>query len=123
MNITPRNDAIFRDKGTGTLVHYYIEPEYEVHYNEVMPGTEQEWHHHERIEEILFIVDGELEARWREGEREERRIVRAGDLVKVGKVSHTFANTSNVAARFVVFRMVPDGIDKREIIQHDKVID
>jgi uncharacterized cupin superfamily protein len=123
MLIVSRADALFRDKGTGTLVHYYIQPEYEVHYNEVLPGTEQEWHHHVKIEEVLYIVDGELEARWREDGREISQTVAAGDLVSVGSCSHTFANASRTVARFIVFRMVPDGKDKRDIIKGDKVLD
>lgn len=38
----------------------------------------------------------------------------------VKKSIHTIKNTSSEDAEFVVFRMVPDGKNKRELIKHDK---
>jgi uncharacterized cupin superfamily protein len=123
VEIISPEDAIYVDKQDGTKVHYYIKSEYEVHYNEVDPGTEQQWHHHRRIDESVYMIDGALEARWLEEGENRSREVRAGDLVRVESDVHTFANVSDGVARFVVFRMVPDGNDKREIIKADKVVD
>jgi quercetin dioxygenase-like cupin family protein len=118
-----RNCAIHRDKGNGTVVDYYIFPEYEIHYNEVAPGAVQEWHHHDLIEETLFIVSGELEARWHEHDKTLTERITSGDIVRVGRSVHTFANTGESTARFVVFRLVLDGKDRRDLIKNDKVVD
>jgi uncharacterized RmlC-like cupin family protein len=123
MEIISRSDTIFVDKQDGTKVNYYITREYEVHYNEVDAGTEQQWHHHRQIDESIFMIAGSLQAMWMEGDIARSREVTAGDLVRVQNDVHTFANVSNAPARFVVFRMVPDGADKREIIKGDKVVD
>jgi quercetin dioxygenase-like cupin family protein len=123
MEITRRAEAIFVDKGNGTSVHYYIYPEYEIHYNEVLPRTVQQWHHHEVIEETLYIVSGQLEAYWSKDDQAYSEKLNEGDIIRVGRIPHTFANLSDEIVQFLVFRMIPDGADKREIIKNDKVID
>lgn len=124
MKITRREDAIAVDKGNGTSVRYYIYPEYEIHYNEILAGTFQQWHHHEVIEETLYIITGALEAHWRDAEGNSQfDKLGPGDVIRVGSLPHTFANTSESTATFMVVRTVPDGRDKREIIKNDKVLD
>jgi uncharacterized cupin superfamily protein len=114
---------VHRDKGEGTSVDYYIFPEYEIHYNELAAGTVQQWHHHEAIEETLLILDGELDARWREDDKIRTECVYSGDIVRVGRSIHTFANMGHGVTTFVVFRLVLDGHDKRHLIKSDKVVD
>lgn len=124
MKITHLSQAIHVDKDNGTSVDYFIFPEYEIHYNELVPGKIQEWHHHPTIWETLFIIKGELEAHWvnEKGEKQQK-VVKAGDVIEVENTPHTFANTSEATVKFVVFRFVPTGEDKREIIKNDKVLD
>ena len=86
-------------------------------------GTVQQWHHHEAIEETLFIISGDLEARWRDGTDTMVEHLGAGDIERVGRSVHTFANTGTTDVQFVVFRLVLDGTDKRELIKNDKVVD
>lgn len=51
-------------------------------------------------------------------------VKRAGvnEIVRVGESVHTFENETDEAVEFVVFRFVPDGRDKRELIKNDKVV-
>lgn len=123
MEITRQQEAIFLDKGNGTSVHYYIYPEYEIHHNEVLGHTVQQWHHHEVIEETLYIVSGQLRAFWAEGDIARSETLNPGDIIRVGKIPHTFANLADEKVIFLVFRIVPDGTDKRQTIKSDKVVD
>lgn len=124
MQIVKRKDGIFVQKDEGTKVIYHIFPEFELHYNEVPAGTAQLWHHHEVIEETLYILSGELEAHWREGEQHDfSQVVKVGDVIRVENTPHTFINTSKEICTFVVFRFVPTGMNKREILKTDKHLD
>lgn len=66
MKIIRKQEATHVDKPEGTKVDYYLRPEYEIHMNEQVPGSTQTWHHHEHILETLFIIEGELTAKWKE---------------------------------------------------------
>lgn len=122
--IRRRSDAIFRDKGNGTRVHYHIFPEYEVHANELAPHSTQEWHHHKRIVEALYIISGSVEARWLDDNgSKSSAILSSGDMIDVGGTVHTFQNPTGEPCHFVVFRLVPDGTDKHELIKNDRYAD
>lgn len=123
MEIIKRESGISVSKKDGTDVTYYIFPEYEIHYNELAPGSVQQWHHHPRIEETLIVVSGQMEVLWMEHGEQKSSIINKGDIVRVENTPHIFANPSDERAIFIVYRMVPDGIDKREIIKNDKVAD
>lgn len=123
MQIILRNTGILVEKEEGTKVIYHIFPEFEIHYNEVPAGTKQTWHYHNIIEEVLYIFSGELEVHWKEKDKAFNQTVKIGDVVRVENTPHTFVNSSNNPAIFVVFRFVPDGIDKRHIIKKDKYSD
>jgi uncharacterized RmlC-like cupin family protein len=119
--VTTKRAAIYRDKGNGTEVRYYLFPEYEIHANTVAPATVQDWHHHSKIVEALYVTAGRLEARWLEDGRTTTRQLERGDMVAVGSSIHTFANPStDDPAEFLVFRFVPEGIDKRDLIKNDR---
>jgi len=122
--VTPRAEAIFRDKGDGTKVSYYLFDEYEIHANTLEVGAVQGWHHHDRIIETLYVVAGSIEARWigDDGEVVSRQLD-PGDVVSVGASVHTFANPYEERAEFLVFRLVPDGISKRDLIKSDRHAD
>lgn len=119
-----RNDQSIRvTKPEGTRVNYYIFPEYEIHYNEVPPGTIQAWHHHNVIEETLLMVLGELEVRWKDGDQEGKTRITKGDLVRVENTAHTLANVSEEPAIVVIVRFILEGVDKHEQIKNDKHLD
>ena len=115
-----RADSIHTDKGDGTQVNYYLFDEYEIHANVIAAGTVQGWHHHDRIIETLYVTSGSIEARWLDDGQVTTRRLDRGDVITVGSSVHTFANPYEEPAEFLVFRLVPDGTDKREVIKNDR---
>ena len=122
LDIFTKLDGISVTKENKTDVDYFIFDEFEVHLNKIPPNTKQEWHKHEIIEEVLVITKGELIVRWKENESIETTTVFKDNIVRVKKSIHTIENHTDEWAEFTVFRMVPSGEDKREIIKRDKVI-
>ncbi len=123
MEIIKRNQGISVIKQEGTEVIYYIFPEYEFHYNEVPPHTTQHWHHHNIIEEVIYLISGELEAYWLENGEKVSQTLHAGDIVRVENTPHTFINSSSSVATFLVIRLILTGKDNRELIKSDKSLD
>ena len=116
-------DAIHVDKESGTSVDYHIFNEYEIHVNRVRPHTAQEWHRHARIIETLVVTKGRLLCRYqREDGTERSRYLEKNEIVQVGTSIHTFENDTDETVEFIVFRFVPDGTDKQEIIKGDKKV-
>lgn len=123
MKITKSTDVNHVEKPEGTSVDYYLFNDYELHYNDQAPHTTQTWHHHEHISETLYIIDGELVARWRENGQEFTQVIKAGDLIETEQTVHTFSNDSDENVRFIVLKRIPSGNDYRETFKTDKVID
>lgn len=123
MKITQAKDALHVAKPEGTDVHCYLFKDYEIHYNDQAPHTTQTWHHHEKIWETLYIIDGELEARWRDGDQEQSQTVKAGDLIETERTPHTFSNETDNIVRFLVIKRIPSTEDHSEVLKTDKVLD
>lgn len=123
MKIIKAKDAVHVVKPEGTDVHYYLFKDYEVHYDEQAPHTTQTWHHHEKVWETLYIIEGELNAQWREGSEQRSQIVQAGDLIETERSVHTFSNDSDTTVRFLVIKRIPSGEDYSEVLKGDKVLD
>jgi uncharacterized cupin superfamily protein len=123
MKILKAKDVLHVKKPEGTDVHYYLFKDYKVHYNDQAPRTTQTWHHHEKIWETLYIIEGELTARWREGGQEKSQTVQAGDLVETERTPHTFSNDSDKIVRFLVIKHIPSSEDHSEVLKTDKVLD
>lgn len=123
MKITQSTDVPNVSKPEGTKVQYYLFNDYEVHYNEQAAHTTQTWHHHEKIWETLYIIDGELMAHWREGGDEVSQLVKHGDLIETERTPHTFSNDSDEIARFLVIKRIPTYEDLTETLKNDKVLD
>ena len=104
-------------------MHYYLRDEYEIHHNEQASKTTQTWHHHEKIFESLFMLEGELTAEWKAGNEIKKQIVEAGDLIETENTSHTFTNHTEKTAKFLVIKQILTGENKKEIFQKDKVND
>lgn len=116
-------DTIHVKKETGTEVNYYIFDEAEIHLNKIMPHTVQEWHYHTEIDENLLITKGSLLCRYIDENGTEKSCYAAkDDVVRVHNSVHTFENDTDDVTEFVVFRFVPDGRNKRELIKTDKII-
>jgi quercetin dioxygenase-like cupin family protein len=120
MEIISRQDAIHKEKPDGTRVDYYLQPEYELHYNEIPAGTTQEWHSHNIVEELIFMIDGSLEIKWLENEKERKETVQKGDLIRVEDSLHTFANINDKTAIFIVIKLVLSGKDNSKIFKNDR---
>lgn len=123
MKIISLDQGIFKKKEDGTEVVYQIFPEFEIHYNTLPVKTEQIWHHHQIIKEIICLTSGEMEVFWKENGKIVSTLVKTGSTIDVENTSHTFKNNSKKECRFVVFRFVPSFKDNREIIKNDKIID
>lgn len=123
MKITHRSEAVHISKPESVEVDYYLFNDYEVHYNEQLPHTSQQWHHHEKIWETLFIISGEMTLYWREGDVEQSAVVREGDVVETERTVHTFINESDQTVRFIVIKRIPSTGDYRELFKSDKIID
>jgi len=123
MKIISKEQSDFVVKPTGIKTNYYLFPEYEVHYNEQPPGTEQDWHHHEKISETVFIIEGELRLFWREDHEEKSQIVKAGDTIQTENTPHSFTNESKDIVKFIVIKQVLKGENNQELFKKDKIID
>lgn len=122
LDIFTKLDGISVTKENKTDVDYFIFDEFEIHLNKIPPNSKQEWHKHKIIEEVLVVTKGELIVKWKEDESTIERTVLKDNIVRVKKSIHTIENHTDEWAEFTVFRMVPSGEDKREIIKKDKVI-
>lgn len=123
MKIIRAKDAVQVSKPEGTNVTNFLRPEYEVHYNEQIPHSTQTWHHHEIVWESIYIIEGELVAKWKEGKMEREEVVKSGDFVESERSTHTFTNNSGKVVKFLVIKQVLSGQDKKKILKSDKVLD
>lgn len=121
-NIVYKEKALHIKKDNQTEVDYYLFSEYEIHYNKIPPHSKQEWHYHQKIEETILVVKGQMKCLWYEDQQVHTVTLNEKDLIQVKNSIHTFSNNSDDNCEFVVFRFVPDGIDKSEIIKNDKVL-
>ncbi len=121
--VVHEEESIHVIKETGTEVNYYIFDEFEIHLNRMMPHTVQEWHFHRKIDESILITKGSLLCKYvDESGVEMSCYARKNDIIRVRNSVHTFENDTNEMAEFIVFRFVPDGTNKRELIKHDKTV-
>lgn len=122
LKIYHQEDAVFKQKENGTRVHYFIFDEYEIHENTISPMAVQEWHMHQAIEETLVVTSGEITVEWKDRDKIRKETISKDSVVRIGSSVHTIKNLSEEEASFLVFRMVPEGRDKRSIIKNDKVV-
>ena len=123
MKIVQKSEAIHIDKPEGTKIDYYLRDEYEIHYNEQVPNSTQTWHHHEHILETIFIIKGNLLAKWKENDAVNEKMLSTGDLIETENTTHTFTNNSDKVVKFIVIKQVLSGVDKKELFKTDKVLD
>jgi len=123
MRIISRKEALNVLKPEEINVSYYLFSDYEVHLNEQAPHTTQVWHHHEKIWETLFIIEGELIAKWKEDDKEKSQVLKVGDLVQTERSPHTFENSTDSIVKFLVIKLMPSGKDFKEILKTDKILD
>jgi uncharacterized cupin superfamily protein len=122
VDILTKINAISVVKENKTNVDYFIFDEFEIHLNKIPPHSKQEWHKHEIIEEILVVTDGQVVIRWKEDEAIINRSLSKDSIARVKNSTHTIENITDNWAEFTVFRMIPTGNVKREIIKNDKIV-
>jgi len=123
VKIKHRKDVMYVEKPEGVNVAYYLFPEYEVHVDEQLPHTTQTWHHHEKIWETLYIVEGELTAQWKENGEVKKEKVQTGDLIESEHAPHTYSNDSDKNVKYIVIKQVLTNDDKSQLLKTDKVLD
>ena len=75
--------------------------------NSIPPGCAQVWHRHDKIEEVIFILEGELTAIWVDDiDIRHERLLSANDMVLVKRSFHTFENHSDQVCKFIVLKLV-----------------
>lgn len=122
LNIYTEENSIQVVKENQTEVNYFIFSEYEIHLNKIPPNSIQEWHYHSNIEEVIVVTSGILTCKWLKNEKEQTAFIHKKEMVRVQQSIHTFENDTDNEVEFIVFRLVLDGKDKRELIKNDKVI-
>lgn len=115
-------DAIFVEKEDGTKVKYFIFPEFEVYLNQIVPSIVQRWHVHQKIEEIIVVIEGEIRVETIKHGGIDTKDCKMGDLIRTNRSIHRISNMKTIDAKFVVFRFVPQDEDNREVIKADKVV-
>lgn len=123
MKIVSRGKAKNFKSPEGREAWIYGFSEYEFQYDEQQPGAVLKWHHHAKIWEMIYIIEGELVARWKENGEKKKQVVKAGDLVEPGYISHTFENRTDGVVKFIAVKFVLTGENKREMIENDKIYD
>ncbi len=72
---------------------------------QLQPGEVAGWHEHPEPE-VFFVLEGYGEARWREGEREQRAALYPGvAFYKIGGVPHQMVNQGNVPLIGIAFKV------------------
>lgn len=104
-------------------MRYYLFNEYELHYNEIPAKTKQDYHHHEKVWETLFVLDGKLTITWKEKGSLMNQKVQKGDLIEMENSPHNIANDTKKTARFIIIKQVLSGKNKKAIFRKDKVND
>lgn len=123
MKIVKKEKVLHVHKPEGLDVHYYLFDEYEIHHDIQEPHTSQIWHHHEKVWETIYIIEGELTARWKENGDMKEQTVKAGDVVESEYSPHTYINASDKIVKFLVFKQILNGKNKKDLLKTDKVLD
>ncbi|PIZ97925.1 MAG: hypothetical protein COX79_00315 [Candidatus Levybacteria bacterium CG_4_10_14_0_2_um_filter_36_16] len=89
---------------------------------EQIPNSVQSWHHHEKIWETLYVIEGVLIMRWKEGETLKEDIIKAGDLIETERTPHTLINNTNNLAKFIVIKQILKGENFSELLKTDKIV-
>ena len=87
----------------GTQVDYYIFDEFEIHQCKISPHSIQEWHKHEKIEEVIVVTKGEICVKWKEDNTIKTEKISKGFILKVKNSIHTIENRTECHAEFNVF--------------------
>lgn len=121
MKFIENNNAIHIKKMNETQVAYYILNNYEIHYNVIPANTKQEWHSHKYINEILFVIEGQIEVLWEETGDIHVKKLKKHDLADMENSIHTVINSEEMDAQFLIIKINFDTENPR-LIKEDKVL-
>lgn len=122
MKIITKSEAINKIREDGTNVSYYLFDEYEVHHGKIPPGVIQPWHHHEVINETLYVIEGKVILHYLEDGKKQQREIVPGNVIQVENTPHTFSNPFSKVCKLIAFRFIPVGLNQREAIKNDKIL-
>lgn len=122
LEIIKKENAISVIRKDKTIVDYFIFDEEEIHVNILPPNTVQDWHRHQKIEEIIYVIKGRITVEWFENDDVKSADLVEDQMVRVNQSIHRILNNTKKAAKLIVFRLVLTGENLREIIKNDKQI-
>ncbi len=123
MKITTKNQASHVRKDSGIIVDYYKFKEYQLHFDEQPSGARTDWHHHDKISEALFILEGTAKLKWKENGEIKEQILNPGDLAEMEQNPHSLINDSSETIRYITLKQLLTGENKEEIFKKDKIVD
>lgn len=116
------NGGISTVKDNGTIVDYFLFDTFEIHKNVVPGGCVQDWHSHQKIEEVVLLNEGELYVEWLDNEEVHSRKIEAGGILRLKNSIHRLLNKCGEPADLTIFRFVSPSESQAETIKHDKKI-
>jgi quercetin dioxygenase-like cupin family protein len=119
--ILAKKQAIFVEKDNGTQVDYFLFDTCEVHMNRIPPGSIQDWHAHEKIDELVIVNSGRLFLEWLEAGYHHKE-VSAGEIIRMNNSVHRLSNLSELEATCTIFRYVVPNENQATIIKNDKKV-
>jgi mannose-6-phosphate isomerase-like protein (cupin superfamily) len=123
MRIISKNKFSYILKPDGSKVRYFLFDEYKLYFCENMPGNDDGWHHHEKLWETVFVVQGQLTIKWKEQGKIKKKIVREGDLIEMENTPHQLINHTSTIMKVICIKQILSGKNKRNILKKDKVVD
>lgn len=123
MKITKQNQAISQIRDDGTNINYYIFDEYEIHAAILPVGIKQPWHHHTKQSEVIYVISGQIQFHYFDGQQKQIMVLHPGEVVEVEDTPHTFSNPFDQPCQMMAFRFIPTGKKTQHIIKSDKVLD
>ncbi|GFH42981.1 hypothetical protein Hs30E_15320 [Lactococcus hodotermopsidis] len=85
-------------------------------------GVVQDWHKHVKLDENIIVTSGEITIEYLENGKISSKNVRENDVLRVKKSIHRISNLSSQTAKFIVFRFVPTGKDKRGLTDEKRLL-
>ena len=123
MKIVTKNQANHVKKDNGVIVDYYRFKEYQLHFDEQPSGIQTDWHHHEKISEALFILEGNPKLQWKENGKIREQILNPGDLAEMEQNPHSLLNDSGKTIKYITLKLLLDDENKEDIFIEDKIAD
>jgi uncharacterized cupin superfamily protein len=123
MKITRKEIAKYVESPEGRNAWIYSFPECEFQYDEQQPHTALKWHRHEKIWEMIYVVEGDVIMRWKEDGEIKEQAAQTGDIIEPGLALHSLENRADKIVKFIAVKFMLSGEDRKEMIEKDKIYD